>query len=783
MRLVLRLARPVGRRFFSSAESATASYTLPENGTLYEIDRDATKQLNFRTHLPSGLRKQLDTIGELVTLVREPLLEVSSCMRAVDKTIPTLRLVLWGPFGTGKTVTLNQAVHHAYQNQWAIVNLRSAMDLTRQVKEIEMCTYVPGRINDPSNAISILQNFKQQNQHIWKKLAELQTERDYEWSKSEKTAQNKPITDIVEMGISAPFLATDCVGALFRELRRHAKNDGIKVLVAIDDANSLWGKTLVKRADRTYAQPHDLSLVVHFRRMISNDWSNGCVLMVADKKEVSDANNQLEVPRITPLELFGEEGFEHIEPVIPIETTNYTEKETDAIFEYYVKKNWLASEAARSEDGRKQLMYLSAFNPHYYERLLMLKFRLGIISVRKSSSQWVKSAESSVNVEKMFIEPEVQKLLTELTEIDMENKVFRPRRTSIQQRSHFALMTDERLEKTRERMQEEARRFLQFVPVKEPRQENVQILSKDKELEAFDTSKFVFTDITFDATDQDRTVVVREPDGTLRTANPEEHDRMNRTYYQKPNRPVQPPPLFEDPFLKDALDRNEHEFVLDWACWFYEPDDPSFIRLTHQIFDRINESEKFHVLTSTRHFGTFVFYLALNDNIPKLLNYFGGLGRLTDCANLIRLQKTLRPDWRVTIAQGDSNEKIVKDFIKQNQRFKDVIQDLLNFVNNGQLKADNQKHTRERIGGGGQSTSGAIGGTGDKRRARIHSGNIRSSDGPLGDLSDEYSVKVVKSEGTGETHEKPTKNDRKTGGRWGNRPKNDRNSKKNDEDE
>lgn len=41
----------------------------------------------------------------------------------------------------------------------------------------------------------------------------------------------------------------------------------------------------------------------------------------------------------------------------------------------------------------------------------------------------------------------MQKLLTDLTEIDLEHKVFRPRRTSIQQRSHFALMTEERLEK------------------------------------------------------------------------------------------------------------------------------------------------------------------------------------------------------------------------------------------------------------------------------------------------------------------------------------------------
>ncbi|KAF1765548.1 hypothetical protein GCK72_005500 [Caenorhabditis remanei] len=373
-----RLAYTTARRIGTCKRNVTTSrhfsveskdQTNIESGTLYEMDITVAKQLNMKTHLPSQLAKQMDTLGEIVTLVREPTAEVASCMRVVDKHLPNLRLVLWGAFGTGKTVTLNQAVHHAYKNNWAIVNLRSAMELTRRVKEIEMSSFVSGRINDPSNAVAILQNFKQQNQHVWKTLTDLLTEKDYEWSKSERTLKGKPITEIVEMGTSAPFLASDCVGAIFRELRRHAKNDKLKVLVAIDDANSLWGKTLVKRADRTYAPPSDLTLVVHFRRMIANDWTNGCVLMVADKKEVADARDELEVSRHTPLELFGEEGFEFIEPFVPIETSNYTESEADTIYNYYVSKNWLASKSARSEEGRKQLMYLSAFNPYYYERL------------------------------------------------------------------------------------------------------------------------------------------------------------------------------------------------------------------------------------------------------------------------------------------------------------------------------------------------------------------------------------------------------------------------------
>lgn len=52
---------------------------------------------------------------------------------------------------------------------------------------------------------------------------------------------------------------------------------------------------------------------------------------------------------------------------------------------------------------------------------------------------------------------------------------------------------------------------------------------------------------------KDRTVVVREPNGRLRTALPEEYFRMHRIFFDKPDRPVHEPPLFN---LR--LESNEH---------------------------------------------------------------------------------------------------------------------------------------------------------------------------------------------------------------------------------
>lgn len=331
-------------RLYMTSCSSPDQFSVADIGRLYRLPNEAVTSLGFQRLLPSNLIKQYDTLGELVTMIREPLIEVSTCMAAVRNSFPALRLVLWGSFGTGKSVTLNQAVHLAYAKNMVIVHLYSAMNLTRRVKEVEMSTFKQGRINDPVNAVEVLQRFKEQNQHVWKTLSGLKTERNYEWTKNERTASNRPVTDIVEMGISAPFLATDCVGALFRELKRHSSADSIKLFVAVDDANSLWGKTLVKKADRSYAAASDLSLVNHVRQLIAPGWENGCILLVADKKEVADARDELTVPRHTPLELFGEEGFHFIEPFVPVEVKLYSKEEVANMYQYYHDKRWLASE-------------------------------------------------------------------------------------------------------------------------------------------------------------------------------------------------------------------------------------------------------------------------------------------------------------------------------------------------------------------------------------------------------------------------------------------------------
>lgn len=74
-------------------------------------------------------------------------------------------------------------------------------------------------------------------------------------------------------------------------------------------------------------------------------------------------------------------------------------------------------------------------------------------------------------------------------------------------------------------------------------------------------------------------MVTRDPNGTLRLATRDEHDKVMRLYFPRPWRSVKIPNLFQAENLQKSLAEGKHEFVLDRACLQFEPDDPDFIRV------------------------------------------------------------------------------------------------------------------------------------------------------------------------------------------------------------
>lgn len=137
-----------------------------------------------------------------------------------------------------------------------------------------------------------------------------------------------------------------------------------------------------------------------------------------------------------------------------------------------------------------------------------------------------------------------------MTKVDYK-KVFRTRKDGHKlEPPQFKFLTEEELQKAQEEAERKAEMYLQMPPVVKQRLEPSTTLCEDPALEGHDTSKFVFTDITFGLNDRKRYVVIREPNGTLRHATWEERDRIVPIYFPKPGRDIVKPRMFEGEYLE-----------------------------------------------------------------------------------------------------------------------------------------------------------------------------------------------------------------------------------------
>ncbi|XP_014256780.1 28S ribosomal protein S22, mitochondrial [Cimex lectularius] len=268
--------------------------------------------------------------------------------------------------------------------------------------------------------------------------------------------------------------------------------------------------------------------------------------------------------------------------------------------------------------------------------------------------------------ELLFFDKSVQKILKDVTDKDYAIVFRRKKEGKRLKAPQFKFMTDEEYKEELRLAEKKSERMLQMPPVIPPRKEIDYVFVKDDHLKGYSDSKFVFTDISFGKTDQNRCIVVRDPDGTLRKANWEERDRMNKMYFPREGRSVKKPEMFETNYLTRLLEQEEYEFILDKACIQYEPDDPDFINIRNLTFDDINKKGNFLKLRSTRHFGPMVFYLALNNNINNILETYINTDRLDHGVKVIKLHCLLHPEnnFKVMFVEGEEMNYI-EEFVNK----------------------------------------------------------------------------------------------------------------------
>ncbi|XP_050840872.1 28S ribosomal protein S29, mitochondrial [Serinus canaria] len=293
---------------FHTSESDPARHSEQHEGRLYSIPLEELRAV-FPQGLPHRFQQQVQTFNEARLMVRRPALEILACLKGSNFAHPAVRYVIYGERGTGKTLTLCHVVHYCSRQGWLVLHVPDAHLWVKNCKELFQSSYNKARLDQPLQASVWLKNFKTSNERF---LEEIKTQKKYIWGRRESTEEGRPLREVVEQ-----------------------------------------------------VSPEELTLVHSLRKMLTNDWTGGAIVTTLSQ------TGSLFKPSsaYTPQELLGKEGFDALDPFVPIPVPNYSPKEFESCYGYYLERRWLQHEKARTEEGKAELRFLSGSNPRQLDRL------------------------------------------------------------------------------------------------------------------------------------------------------------------------------------------------------------------------------------------------------------------------------------------------------------------------------------------------------------------------------------------------------------------------------
>ncbi|XP_032513937.2 small ribosomal subunit protein mS22 isoform X1 [Danaus plexippus] len=282
------------------------------------------------------------------------------------------------------------------------------------------------------------------------------------------------------------------------------------------------------------------------------------------------------------------------------------------------------------------------------------------ISARKLSI--VPSIYDGENPAPKFFSSGVQIILKRLTRPNFE-KVFRKRTNSnisVLRTPVYKFLTDEELKIEQSNAYKSAERLLQMPPVVKVQEPVDDILSKDPALVGYDSSTYLFTDITYGVANEHRLIIQREPDGTLRSCDHDVRKKLNQIYFPMQGRKLRDPLVFSDPEkFNSLLDRQKYEYILDRACVQYEPDDPQYQKLTSITYQHVDMNNQYNLIRSTRHFGPLAFYLTWHDSIDNLMLEMVQTGIIREAVLLMSLRQAIKED----LVNGEESTALVSEIL------------------------------------------------------------------------------------------------------------------------
>ncbi|XP_053405783.1 28S ribosomal protein S29, mitochondrial-like [Mercenaria mercenaria] len=348
---------------FRTEHNDPTNHTIDDEGMFYKVPHDEYEKYVQNKQWP-GYNKQVKSFQESVIMVRRPALEAFDFIDNANLDYPPMKLMFYGKPGSGKTMTMAHVIHRYAKLGWLTIHFPSMIEWLRYRKtkprEYSMSSYKEGRFDYTDDAMEWLGYFKKQNAHL---LQNIKTTKEYVWSQREKSLEGTELLDIIDFGISRRKYASDCIGVIFREIKLKASEKQLKVLVAVEGVNGFWKNTTIKE-QKQLVSALQVSTFQHFLKLFQPDWTNGvCVGTVCADVEALDTELDRHKTPYTPHSLLKKQGFEFMDPFIPVLVPEYSSKEAHNCIDYYIERKWIIKPRALTEEGKKELMMLSNKNP------------------------------------------------------------------------------------------------------------------------------------------------------------------------------------------------------------------------------------------------------------------------------------------------------------------------------------------------------------------------------------------------------------------------------------
>ncbi|XP_049903595.1 28S ribosomal protein S29, mitochondrial [Epinephelus moara] len=348
---------------FRTRENDPACQSENHIGQYYTLPSAHVRTL-FPQTLPRRYQQQVKTFNEACMMVRQPALEVISYLKKADYSKPPLRYLFYGLKGSGKTMSLCHTVHFCYTQGWLVLHVPDAHLWVKNCRELLPSSYNTARFDQPLQAAEWLRTFRTTNQHF---LSKIKTKQRYVWTKREFTEEGCLLGELVDQGIARVKSSSDVVGAVMKELRLQSgqPESVFRLAVAVDGVNALWGRSTIKKEDKSPVDPEELTLIYNLRKLMANDWTGGAIITTLSQTGSLFTSKSDYLPQ----ELLGEKGFDSMDPFIPVSVPNYSEKEFESCYLYYLDRHWLQHPQSRTEEGKKEIIFLSNRNPKMLDRI------------------------------------------------------------------------------------------------------------------------------------------------------------------------------------------------------------------------------------------------------------------------------------------------------------------------------------------------------------------------------------------------------------------------------